>query len=176
MTEHEQDFWTKNIVLQDKIPQDTFNIIRLNWSYDDRMDHDDTYVLFSNPIISDSYRELIDMFLAHPRAAKLKVFERHIGWQTNTPKSINPNLADKLSRIAAANEERYNHFEMEFLPSDANAKGIETRARLKFGLSVDGLIVGYEFSVHKINLNLFDDSNVNYRLRATVSGVFLPDY
>lgn len=157
MTETGQDFWTKQIKLEE-ISQYAFNSIRTKWGNHKPNHFYDTFASIHDPIVAGNYQELVDRFLTHPQARVIHVNSPIRGWKEFEVGEIDDRAAEEIVEIALSNSLTYNKFEMRFVP--LSAEGVRERAKLKFR-EHNGLVVGHEISVHRDNLNLFDSRNLN---------------
>lgn len=152
MEEAQQNFWTKLIRLEE-ISRREFNALRRGWGIPEHTKND-TYALIRDPLARENYTELIAKFLEHPAAKNLKVREEG-PWQKYFPAQITGQIADAIANYAENDRLGYDTFEMKFKPVQPNAEGIRERAKMMFREAGD-LILGYEISVHRDNLSIFD--------------------
>ena len=157
MNHAEQDFWTRRILLEE-ISRSEYYLLRRSWGCRTiEKEIHDTYAQIINPPVAESYESLISTFLGHPAAKKLSVFKPGKGWRKYAVNEINPDLSRTIVTMAENDALGYDNFEMSFQPVQANAGGIEERAKIVFCEAGD-LLVGYKIKVHRDNLPLFDST------------------
>ncbi|GEM_PF-4042942 len=152
----EHDFWTKQIQLED-ISFEEYKRMSSEWDGPEPAtpSYPKTYARIINPIVGENYQGLVRKFLKHPFARKITVHESEWGWHDFFPEQISPALVEVISLLAEHGPADGHNFEMRFNPY-SRVEGMRNRAKILFRQK-DNKLVGYEITVHRENLYLFDE-------------------
>lgn len=139
-------------MILEEITLEEFTVLEQPWARHTPQDRTKTYASFSNPLMAETYGELVKRFKDHPFGRRLNVRDGKC-WHHVPREEITPDLRYRIESIASGDNLQMNHFEMLFRsPYDSTVKD---EATIKFGRK-GNLIIGYKTYFHRSHSLLFN--------------------